>query len=310
MSKRARNVLLLVKIESASGTDALPTAPLNAMHAKVTSYQPTMTEFAERGNLRAHFGSGGQVQVSNHSEMDIEIELAGAGAAGTAPAYAPLLKACGLAETLTVSTSAVYAPDTDSVDTVSVYFYLDGLLHKMTGARGTMTLEMNSRAIPMIKFHVLGLYSTVADAAMPTTADYAAFKAPLAINKVNTPSWAIHGATGAMESLTADLGNTVAYRNLIGWEGVVLTDRRVVGQASFEMVSVATKAWHEAVRLGTLGALTLTHGSVAGSIIKLDGPKVQLTNPQYAESEGIQMLNVGLDFQPNAGDDEFTLTIQ
>jgi hypothetical protein len=76
------------------------------------------------------------------------------------------------------------------------------------------------------------------------------------------------------------------------------------------MVAIATKAWHETVRLGTLGALTLTHGSVAGAIIQVDGPKVQLTNPQYAESDGVQMLNVGLDFQPNTGDDEFVLTVK
>lgn len=310
MSIRARNVLLLAKLETVVGTDAVPTAPLNAMHAKVTSIQPTVTQFAERGNVRAYFGSGGQVQVANHSEIDIEVELAGAGAAGTAPAYAPLLKACGMAETLTASTTAVYKPETDSTDSVTIYFYLDGLVHKMTSARGNVSFEINASSIPVMKFHFLGLYVTAADAAMPTTADYAGFKTPLAVTKVNTPTWSIHGATGAMQSLSVDLGNQVSYRNLIGYEGIVLTDRRVTGQASLEMVTVATKAWHEAVRLGTLGALTLVHGSVAGAIIQVDGPKVQLTNPQYAESDGVQMLNVGLDFQPNAGDDEFVLTVK
>lgn len=310
MAKRARNVLLLAKIETVIGTDSVPTAPLNAMHAKVTSIQPTATQFAERGNVRSYFGSGGQVQVACHSEIDIEIELAAAGAAGTAPAYAPLLKACGMAETLTASTNAIYRPETDSTDTVTLYFYLDGLLHKMVGARGNCSFEMNSSAIPMMKFHLLGLYVTAADAAMPSTADYAAFKTPLAINKINTPTWSIHSTTGAMQSLSVDLGNQVVYRNLIGYEGVVLTDRKVTGQASLEMVSVATKAWHEAVRLGTLAPLTITHGSVAGAIIQIDGPKVQLTNPQYSESDGVQMLGVGLDFQPSSGDDEFVLTVK
>lgn len=310
MSKRSRNVLLLVKLEVTSGTDSVPTAPLNSMHAKVSSIQPTVTQFAERGNVKSYFGSGGQVQVSNHSEIDIEIELSGSGTAGTAPGYASLLKACGMFETITAVTNAVYRPETDVVDTVTIYFYLDGLLHKMTGARGNMTLDITSSAIPMMKFHMLGLYTIAADATMPTTADYSFFQAPLAVNKINTPTWSIQGATGAMQSLTIDIGNTVSYRNLIGFEGVVLTDRKVTGQASIEMVSVATKAWHEAVRLGTLGAITLTHGSVAGSIIQIDGPKVQLTNPQYAETDGIQMLNMGLDFQPNTGDDEFVLTVK
>lgn len=310
MSIKARNVLLLAKIETVSGTDPVPVASLNAMHAKVTSYQPTMTEFAERGNVRAFFGSGGQVQVSNHSECDIEVELAGAGTAGVVPAYGVLLRACGLEETTVVATSVTYKPDTDAPETVTFHYDLDGLRHVMTGCRGTVTLELNSRGIPMLKFHFLGLYTTVADVSMPTGAVYNTWFAPLAINKINTPTWSIHGASGAMQSLSVDLGNTVTYRNLIGYEGVVLTDRKTVGQASFEMQLVATHAWHEAARLGTLGALVLTHGAVAGQIIEVAGPKVQLTNPQYAETDGITMLNVALDFQPNAGDDEFTLTVK
>lgn len=310
MSIRSRNVLLMAKIETVSGTDPIPTAPLNAMHARVTSYQPTATQFADRGNVRAFFGSGGKVLVSNHSELDIEVELAGAGAAGTAPAYGPLLRACGMEETLTASTSAAYTPDTDAPETVTFYYDLDGLRHIMTGARGSVTFDITAGGIPMMKFHFLGLYVQVADVTMPTGAVYTGWKAPLAVNKINTPSWSLHGVTGALQSVNVDLGNQVVYRNLVGFEGVVLTDRQVTGQASFEMVSVATKAWHEAIRLGTLGALTLTHGSVAGSIIMISGPKVQLTNPQYADSDGVTMLNVGLDFQPDLGDDEFVLTVK
>lgn len=310
MSKRVRNVLLMAKVETAYGTDPVPTAALNAMHAKVTSVQPTSTEFKERANVRNYFGSGGQVQVSVHSEIDIEVELAGTGTAGTAPAYAPLLRACGLAETIEAGISAVYAPDTNAPDTVTFHYNLDGIRHIMTGCRGNLSLDITARGIPMLKFHMLGLYNQVTDTPMPTDADYDAFLAPLAVNKINTPTWGIHGATGAMQMFSLDMGNQVTYRNLIGWEGVVLSDRKVSGQASFEMMPVVTYAWHEAVRLGTLDALTLTHGSVAGNIIMIAAPKVQLTNPQYSESDGIQMLDVGLDFQPDQGDDEFTLTVK
>lgn len=310
MAIRARNVLLIAKLETVPGTDAAPTPILNAMHARVTSVQPTQTEFAERGNVRAHFGSGGQVQVSNHSVMDVEVELSGSGTAGTAPAYAPLLRACGMEETISAGASAAYTPITDAPETATFYFYLDGLRHTMTGARGTFTLDITSRAIPMIRFHFLGLYTAVKDEIMPATADYSAWKFPLAVNRINTPAWAIHGASGVLQSLSVDLGNTVTYRNLVGHEGVSITDRRVSGQASFEMVSVATKPWHEAIRTGELGALTLTHGTDAGNTVEVSGPSVQVVNPQYAEQDGIQMLNVGLDFQPVAGDDEIALTVK
>lgn len=310
MSKKTRNVLLMAKTETTYGADPTPTAALNAMHAKVTSVQPVNAEFKERENIKNYFGSGGQVQVSNHSQIDIEIELAGSGTAGTAPAYAPLLKACGLTQTLSAGVSATYTPETDAPDTVTFHYNLDGIRHIMTGCRGNMTLDINARGIPMMKFHFVGLYNTVTDTPMPSGSVYSAFMAPYAVNKANTPSWSIHSASGAMQSLSLDMGNQIVYRNLIGVEEVALTDRKVSGQASFEMTTVAVHAWHEAVRLGTLGALALTHGTVAGHIIEIAAPNVQLINPQYGEADGIQMLNVGLDFQPASGDDEFSLVIK
>lgn len=310
MAKKTRNVLLMAKNETTYGADPTPTAALNAMHAKVTSVQPTSTEFKERENIKNYFGSGGQVQVSAHSEIDIEVELAGAGTAGTAPAYGPLLKACGLTQTLSAGVSATYTPETDAPDTVTFHYNLDGIRHIMTGCRGNMSLDINARGIPMMKFHFVGLYNTVTDTPMPTGSVYTGFMAPYAVNKINTPSWSLHGVSGAMQSLSLDMGNAISYRNLIGSEAVVLTDRKVSGQASFEMMTVAVKAWHEAVRLGTTAALALVHGTVAGHIIEIAAPKVQVINPQYADSDGIQMLNVGLDFQPDAGDDEFSLVIK
>src|SRR5437879_1663299 len=114
MSKLMRNVLLLAKIEVTVGTDPVPAAALNSMLARAITPQPVMAEFAERSNIRPYFGTNGQVAVAQHSECELEVELASSGAAGTAPAWGPLLQACGFSETLTASTSAVYAPVTSN----------------------------------------------------------------------------------------------------------------------------------------------------------------------------------------------------
>lgn len=310
MSKLMRNVLLLAKIEVTPGTDPVPTAAANAMLARTIGAQPVTAEFADRDNIKPYFGSSGKVQASNHSKIDFEIELASAGAAGTAPAYGPLLQGCAFSETINVATDVIYAPITTAPKTVTIYYYLDGLLHKMTNCRGDVSFELNSKSIPIAKFTFTGLFNAVTDTALPGGEDYTAFKAPFAVNKVNTPTWTIHGATGALESATFDMGNQVTYRNLIGSENVVMVDRAATGQAVLEMTSVATQAWHEAVRLGTLDALQIIHGVGAGNIVQIDAPKVQLTDPNYSDSEGIAMLSVGMDIQPNTGNDEITLTIK
>jgi hypothetical protein len=309
-SKLMRNVLLLAKLESVVGTDPVPTAGLNAMLARAITPQPVVAEFAERTNIRPYFGTGGQVAVAQHSECELEIELASSGAAGTAPAWGPLIQACGFSETITASTDVKYAPVTSNPKTVTLYYYLDGVLHKMSYSRGDVTLEMSAKSIPVMRFKYTGLYTPATDTPLPSGADYSGFMAPLAVNKVNTPSMTLHGISAAMQSLSISMGNQVVYRNLIGSESVKMTDRKPSGQTSIEMVPVASYAWHEAVRLGTLDAFSIVHGTSAGSIIQIDAPKVQLTNPQYADSDGIAMINLGLNFQPDTGNDEIIITVK
>lgn len=310
MSKLMRNVLLLAKLEVTPGTDPVPTAGANSMLARAITPQPVVAEFAERTNIKPYFGAGGQVAVSQHSTCELEIELASSGAAGTVPAWGPLLQACSFSETVTESTDVKYAPVTNNPKTVTLYYYLDGVLHKMSNSRGNVVFELNARSIPVMRFTFTGLYTAATDTVLPTGADYTAFKAPLAVNKVNTPSMTLHGVSAAMQSLSIDMGNQIVYRNLIGSESVIMTNRRASGQTSIEMVAVAINAWHEAVRLGTLAAFSVVHGVSAGAIIQIDAPKVQLTNPQYADSDGIAMINLGLDLSPDAGNDEIIITVK
>lgn len=309
MSKLMRNVLLLAKIEVTPGVDPVPAAATNSILCRVTNPQPVVAQFADRNIIRPFFGNAGKVQVSNYSQMEIEVELASSGAAGTAPGWGPLLQACAFSETVDVG-DVTYEPVTSGAKTITLYYYLDGLMHKMTNARGNVTFTLNPGGIPTMQFTFTGFYNTVTDTALPAGADYSAFEAPFAVNKVNTPTFTIHGTSAPAEAFTINMNNQVTYRNLIGAEDVVMTDRTPSGNATIEMTSVASKAWHESVRLGTLGALQMIHGVGAGNIVQFDAPKVQLTEPSYSESDGIAMLSLGLQFQPDVGNDELVITVK
>ena len=309
MAKLMRNVVLAVKEETTYGTDIVPTSAANSILAKVSDVQPVVAEFADRDNLRPYLGSAGKVQVSNHSELTIEFELAGASAAGTVPGWAALLKACGFGETVVASTSVTYKPISSAFKSVSVYYYLDGLLHKMIGCMGTASLSLNSRGIPMVSVKLTGLYSATSDTTLPTDSNYSSFFAPQAVNKINTTAFTLHGVTTGFDQLSIDGGNTVVYRNMPTIEDVLITDRKVSGSISIPMTDVVTKAWHDTVRDGTLAAISMTHGSGAGKIFTISAPKVQLINPQYQDKDGVTMLQLGLDFQPNAGNDELSIAL-
>jgi hypothetical protein len=56
-------------------------------------------------------------------------------------------------------------------------------------------------------------------------------------------------------------------------------------------------------------ALSLIHGTVAGNIVSIAAPKVQIVNIDVPEEDGIIMVSMDVILQPTAaGNDEITLT--
>lgn len=305
-----RNMLLLAKVETTAGTDAVPTAALNSMLARGIAPKPVNAEFAERDLIKPYFGSTGKVQVQSYSTIEFEVELAGAGAAGTAPKYGPLLLACGFSENITAATKVDYTPITNNQKTVTIHCFLDGVKHAMVGAKGTLTLSLSAKGIPTMKFSFTGYTAIITDTANPTGSDFTGFTAPLAINKTNTPTFSLHGTAVKATDLNIDVGNQIDYRNYIGSEDVTFTDRRMTGSATFEYDSIANKNWWAITNAGTLGTLSMIHGTVAGNIVQLDAPKVQVTDPSLNDDNGLSMLSVGLELQPNIGNDELIISVR
>ena len=310
MGKKTRNAVLLVKLQPVAGTDAAPVGATNAIMAMNISAQPVSAEFAKRNNIKPYLGNMGSVPVAIHAEITFEVELAGAGTAGTVPKYGALLRTCAFGETVTPGTSVVYAPVSNAMEFATLHYNLDGLLCKMTDAKGTVSFELNAKGIPVMKYKFIGLYSTPTDAALPTGVDYSGFKDPVAVNKDNTPTASLHGVQGKVQSISVDMANSLVYRNLIGSESIELPDRQPTGSFVMELESVATKDWFTTIKNGTLGALSVVHGKTAGNIVELAAPKVQVLDPSFSDSDGIVMLSTKLDIQPNTGNDEFVLTVR
>jgi hypothetical protein len=310
MSKLIRNALLLAKIQSAIGSDPSPTASANAMLVSNIEHNPVEAQFEERNNIKPYMGNSGQVQISCYGTVSFDVELQSSGEAGTPPKFGPLLRACAMGETITEDTDVAYAPVSSSHEAVTIYYYLDGILFKMIDAKGTFTLNLSAGTIPKFRFSFTGLYVEPTDTDLPNDADYSDFKDPLGVNKVNTPTFKLHGTAFKAESLSLDLANNVVYRNLIGSESVVITDRKPAGSVSIETESKATKDWYSIIRQGTLGAIEVVHGTAAGYIVEIDAPKVQAISPSFNDSDGISMMNLNLSLQPDEGNDELVLTFK
>ncbi len=308
MAKKLGNRAILAKIETTYGTDAVPTGAANAMMMINVTYEPLLGQDVSRDLILPYMGHQGVLLVGNYARLTGEIELAGSGTPGTPPAYGPLLRACAMAEVITASTSAAYNPISAGQEAVSIYYNMDGVNHVLLGARGTFTLDMKPAAVPRLKFVFTGLLGTIADVALPTVT-LTAFKTPLPVSKANT-TFSLHGLASACEGVSFDLANQIEPRLLIGYEGIEHVDRDMTGSAVLEAVAIATKDWLSIARAHTKGVLALVHGTVAGNIVQLDAPAVQIGRPNYGDTQKIINNTLPLMFMPSTGNDEFKITVK
>ena len=307
MPRFFRNRAILAKIETVYGTDATPTGAANAMQMTNVVFDPSVGQEESRDLVLPYMGHQGVMLTGTHATLSGEVEIAGSGIAGTAPAYGPLLRACGMAEVIDAGVDVQYSPVSALHEAVSIYFNADGVRHVLLGARGTFTLQLTPQRIPRFAFTFTGLLGTISDAALPTV-DVSDFIKPVTVNKANT-TFALHGLPGACEGVTIDLANQIEPRFLIGQESIQQVDRQMSGSAVMDAVLLATKNWFAISEAGTLGTLVAQHGTTAGNIIGLDAGAVQIGRPKYGETQKI--INNTLPLMlTNPGTGEFKITVK
>ena len=310
MALLSRKRTILAKTEITYGTDPTPTGTANAILVRNLSITPLNSENVSRDLVRPYLGASEQLIASKYVGCEFEVEMAGSGTAGTAPAYGPLLLACGFAETVVAVTSVTYAPVSASFKSATIYYNVDGVLHKITGARGNVELMINASQIPVYKFTFTGLYNAPTDTAAPSVT-YTSFQTPLAANSTNTTGFSLFSYSAALESLSLNMGNAVTYRSLVGAEDVLMTDRQVSGSVVFEAPNIAQKDFFSIALASALGALDITHGTTAGNKVQVVSSRVDISNPSYSDSNGIQMLNIPLTLVPStAGNDEISIVVK
>jgi len=310
MAQLMRRRAILAKIETTYGVDAAPTGAVNAILVRSVTLTPLAGDDIERALIRPYFGSSPMIAGEKHAELEIEVELAGAGAAGTAPKWSPLLRACGFAETLVAATSAAYNPITGSEESLTLYVHRDGILHKLTGARGTVSFMLDVNSIPVMKFKFLGLLGTITDAALPVVT-VSGFIAPLPVTSANTSGFALHGYAGSFSSLSLDMAVSPTKHMVVGPStSILVTDRKPSGSVTIEEPSLAAKDFYTASRDASLGAFALQHGTTAGNIITFAAPAVSLGSPTEQDTNGIQMMTIPLNINPVSGNDELILTVK
>ncbi|MER2626224.1 MAG: phage tail tube protein [Accumulibacter sp.] len=315
-----RNTAILAKIESTYGTDSTPTEGANALLVSNVSINPLSAANVDRDLVRPYMGASEQLVGPANIELSFDIELSGAGAAGTAAAYGPLLRACGFAETLSASVRAEYNLVTPVADSVSIYYFSDGVKHIAKGCRGTLSLKMSAGGRPVLSFKFLGLDGGVT-AASPSALTLTGFKTPAVISEPNTGDLTfgatytaatptLTGGTGyPSQGIELDLGNAVNYTPLLGGESVDISQRQVTGKILLDLTAAQEVTFMASVKANTQQSLGLMHGTTAGYKVMIFMPAAQLINPSKSEVNGKLMIGYDIRALPSSGNDELKIVV-
>jgi hypothetical protein len=305
----SRKRLLLAKIESVYGTDPTPAAT-DAVLVSALEVQPLQLELKDRELILGYLGNTEMVVGQRLVSVSFDVEIAGSGTAGTAPKWSALMQACGFSETIVAVTSVTYAPISTAFKGVTLYFFADGVRHKVTGCRGTWSMALETGEIPKISFEFTGIFNAPTDETQPsgTFSDQAD---PVVVNSVNTATLQVHGYAACLSAFSLDLANETPFRQLAGCtQQIMITDRKPEGEVTIEAPTIAAKNYFSAASTQTAGQFSWVHGTTAGNIVTFTAPTCNLGSPEYEDSDGIIMLKLPFMPQPTAaGNDEFTLAL-
>lgn len=322
MSRYIRNTVILVKNETIAGTDAVPTGAANAMLVTEMSITPLDAKNIDRNLVRGYFGASEQLVGPASVKVSFSVELAGSGTAATAPAWGAALISCAAGEGLLSTPARVeYAPVSTSLKTSTIYYYDDGVLHKLVGVMGNAQLTAKVGDKPMLKFDFIGLDAGISAASAVAT--LSAWKTPVAMTKANVVDITL-GATYALGAITGgvvypstglemNFGNVVNFTPLLSSETVDITDRQSSGSVELDLTAAQEVSLMAIVKANTTQSIALTIGLNAGNKIIVFAPAVQMFNPKKVDLSGKRLIGYELRLVPTpggTGNDEWRIVTQ
>lgn len=306
-TRKWRNKGLLVKLETAYGVDAIPTGAVNWIEARNVNLTPMDNDKVARNIDLPYMGGAGNIIVSSWAKLTFDVVVAPSGSPGVAPPWAPLLLGCGMAETITTTTSAAYNLVSSGFSSLCSYMNIDGTVHKLFGMRGSVKGKLSAKGVYALSFSFDANYLTPITGAAPAVTR-AAWKIEEGVNSVNTQAVSLNAVPLVLSSLDWDIGNKIARMDLPGPQReVAITDRSATASATVMAPDLATFNPFVLAETSAVVPFTVTHGSAIGKKSKTD-LMVRIIDAAYDNSDGV--LNYKLTFEPVpvVGNDEIALT--
>lgn len=312
--------LLLAKLETTYGTDPTP-AGANAMLVEEVTIAPEGLRMVERPSIRASLGTLQHVYAGMLLSLTCQAEVKGSGAAGTAPEIGPLLRACGLTETVVASTSVSYQPRSlaTAFESVAMYYFEAGagaatqVRHILLGCRGNVQFTWQAGSKLMASFTMTGkVAANPTDQTLPTPTYHTTV--PVGIRGLATTIGGVAGLT--IQQYSLNLNNQIQTPDSItdteGFGEVTIVSRDPQIDLGRHNELVATIAPYADMRAGTNRAFASgTLGATAGNKVALTAGQMHYRNVQQAVDNAMRAGTYPFGLHESAAqNDEFVLLFQ
>ena len=315
MALRNKNIAILMKIESVEGTDSAPTASDGFWAVAGSAPEPIMEanllDDVQRGSLtKLPPAPDGPV----HMKFTFKMPVRGAQAAYSAtvkPKISVPNRICGLQETLVTTGAAetvTYAPRSSGFESATTYVYLDGLLYKLLGCRGSRNIVTRAGGLMYYEYNIEGTYSAPTDVALVAPTGEPTGQFPIFVSsafQMGTENYA-----APFQNININLNNTLAPQidstKADGIAQIHLVDRTPDGSFDPEAALVATFGYYTKWKAKTLIDMSFTLGSVQYNKVTFTMPSVTLNTITPGDRSGLATFTAPFKVGSNsaAGDDE------
>lgn len=294
--------VLAAKIETTIGT----AESLSAADAVFNVFNPVINPtapFTARPGQGA-FGSLRGVVGESTGQVTFRTELYGNGSGGVPTWASTFFPACGLVNSSGTFSLRSEAPGAN-VKTLTIGCYEQGRLKLLRGAVGTFVATFIPGQLIAFDWTFMGAWATPTDTAILTPTHDT--RLPI---RASSATATIGSFSPCFSQMTLDLGNVMTPRTCIekpnGIHSYIITDRQVVGTLDPEAKLVATEPaytnWYNSVER----ELNLVVGD-ANDEITFNAPKLQFTNVQEGDRNGLMIDTINYQLNRTANNDELTI---
>ena len=241
--------------------------------------------------------------------------------AGVPPFFGPLLRGCGLQETVSLSASVVYTPRSSGFESVAFYVWTDAILHKMFKAFGNCVFEGRAGEGIDMSYDFKGTFNLPDNSISLPAPTYPADSKLLVQSEALTIDAYNTGGSNApiVRSFRFDLGINVIERgdlnSAFGLYGLYITDKKPTLEIVMEVENALSGNGSidpfgdiaDATGAVTTYSIAMLHGSSSPNKFKFNWPYAQLKDVQYQDDQGIRTYQLSFNLTSVPDDGEYSL---